>query len=252
VCLYNGVIMSSLITKNERNKQHQWFVYESKICRTITGISQLYLAKLLDQSLEVIKRIETRAGDPKSSTKDSIRTIYNHFGVSCHIEDSGITYLRLNDDLVEAINQGKLKQYSIDKGNSLDLTKTGNVNQSNQLIDLVKTKNQWTMIEVKLCRIVSGLTQEFLGERLDMKPEGVKRIERGGAPKYITLLKLRRIFDYMGIRCSFNDYGEVTIKLRQELMDALNTGKHTNYKKERSKDLTIEKALVEFKASSKK
>jgi predicted transcriptional regulator len=79
---------------------------------------------------------------------------------------------------------------------------------------LIDENNQWLMYEIKVCRIVLGLTQTQLAQLLGQSLYVVKRIETTGSqPKYRTLNTIKRIFEYLGVSCRIDEEGTTRLKL---------------------------------------
>lgn len=244
--------------KSETCKVHQWFVYEMKICRTVVGITQVNFAKLIDLSVDKIKLFERKGSLPNQDIKQRIRNIFNFLGVQCKIDNTAITVLTLHENLVQAINEGKQKDYCksryklfIDqksKNNYEKVLLSSFVKAHDvQLIDYINPSNQWLMLEVKLYRIISGLSQQLIADSVDLKLLGYKQLEKGGNDtRCRTYHKLKKLYDYMGIRCDIDDFGNITTKLRKEFIKKINTGEHDTYREEMIQKFNMASTLVKF------
>ena len=108
------------------NEGTQWIKYESKVCRAVLGLTQIQLADVLEKSLDVVKRIESKTTKPKEESLNRIHEVFNSLGVQCSININktetvtGTTKIKLNDGLVSAINKGNYRSYVRGRRESFD------------------------------------------------------------------------------------------------------------------------------------
>lgn len=107
--------------KDSIDSNNQWLVIELKVCRAALGITQKTLAELANMSLDSIKRLEKSGAEPRLSTANKLRKIFNHLGVKCTIDEKGTTHIRLRLSMVNALNKGILSEYIRERIDTLDL-----------------------------------------------------------------------------------------------------------------------------------
>lgn len=111
------------------------------------------------------------------------------------------------------------------------------------MMDLANPKNQWLVLELKICRAALGLTQQKLADLSGMSLDSMKRLEKSGAePKHSTINKLRKIFNHLGVKFIFDEKGNSQIMLRPSLVKAINIGKHDEYIKKRIESFEVDKS----------
>ena len=107
--------------KDSINPKNQWLVLELKVCWAALGITQQKLADLSGMSLDSIKRLEKSGAEPRFSTINKLRKIFNHLGVKCAIDERGTTHIRLRPSMVNALNKGTLSEHISERIDTLDL-----------------------------------------------------------------------------------------------------------------------------------
>ena len=112
---------------------------------------------------------------------------------------------------------------------------------------LSNPKNQWLVLELKLCRSALGLTQKNLADLSEMSLDSIKRLERSGAePRLSTINKLRELFNYLGVRCNIDENGKTILEFRNSLVNAINEGRHDKYIDERTEAYKINRTPEPF------
>ena len=112
------------------------------------------------------------------------------------------------------------------------------------MVNLNEKDNEWLVTELKLCRALLGMTQLMLSELTGMALQSIKRLEKKGAnARYSTIIKLRKAFTDMGVKCQIHEDGTIHTVLSSELIRAINEGNLKEYTKERIEDLLIEERL---------
>ena len=98
------------------------------------------------------------------------------------------------------------------------------------MVDRANGSNEWLVIELRQCRSILGVSQKTLSELTGMALQSIKRLEKKGAnPRYSTVLKLRSVFDEMGVSYRVSDKGVIESVLSEALVLAINEGRVKEY-----------------------
>jgi DNA-binding XRE family transcriptional regulator len=84
-------------------------------------------------------------------------------------------------------------------------------------VDPIHTSSAWISLQLKISRVVLGLSQADLADLAGVSPQTIKKLELPGAnPKYETVTKIINVFRIFGLEY-VKSPGEVRVQLDEAL-----------------------------------